>query len=93
MVNSAYSLFLILLFNIIPNRIIVLNEIIERSKGKISGDDAFKLKDTYGFPIEEILLLAKDAMLDVDLKKFYHLEEEAKKNSLKKHLILTINML
>ena len=30
MVNSAYSLFLILLFNIIPNRIIVLNEIIEK---------------------------------------------------------------
>lgn len=59
----------------------LLNDIIERSRDKISGDDAFKLKDTYGFPIEEILLLAKDAMLDVDLKKFYKLEENARERS------------
>ena len=41
-------------------------ETLERSQlqGKIiSGEDAFKLKDTYGFPIEEVLLLAKDEHL------------------------------
>ncbi|KPK33618.1 MAG: alanyl-tRNA synthetase [Chlamydiae bacterium SM23_39] len=67
----------------------LLNNIIKYSKKKISGADAFKLKDTYGFPIEEILLIAKDALLDVDLKTFYQLEEEAKERSkkaqIKKH--------
>src|SRR6185295_4502410 len=36
----------------------LLNSIIGTSKKasqKISGEDAFKLKDTYGFPLEEIL--------------------------------------
>lgn len=55
-----------------------------KSKGKkISGEDAFKLKDTYGFPIEEILLIAKDAALIVDLPQFQKLEMEAKEKSRK----------
>ena len=61
----------------------VLSKIIEKTKEKISGEDAFKLKDTYGFPIEEIVLLAKDAHLVVDLEKFEKLEEEAKEKSRK----------
>jgi len=61
----------------------ILSQIIEKSKDKISGDDAFKLKDTYGFPIEEIVLLAKDAHLTVDLEKFAKLEEQAKEKSRK----------
>ncbi len=61
----------------------LINDIIENSKGRISGSDAFKLKDTYGFPIEEILLIAKDALLDVDLSGFNKLEEEAKNRSRK----------
>jgi alanyl-tRNA synthetase len=62
----------------------LLNQTIERAQdhgNHISGDDAFKLKDTYGMPIEEILLLAKDAGLDVDLKKYEELEEEARERS------------
>jgi len=47
----------------------------------ISGDDAFKLKDTYGLPLDEILLLAKDSALSVDTERFQILEEEAKKRS------------
>lgn len=63
-------------------------ETLERSQlhGKvISGEDAFKLKDTYGFPIEEVLLLAKDEHLTVDMNKYEALEKEAKERSRKVH--------
>lgn len=66
----------------------ILNSIIETSRKtsqKITGDDAFKLKDTYGFPLEEILLIAKDESLSVDLARFEVLEEEAKEKSRKAH--------
>ncbi len=59
----------------------ILNTIIETSKDKICGSDAFKLKDTYGFPIGEILLIAKDSNLVVDLDGFEMLEKEAKEKS------------
>lgn len=61
----------------------LLNDIIKNTRNRISAKDAFKLKDTYGFPIEEILLIAKDALLDVDLAGFSKLEEEAKEKSRK----------
>jgi alanyl-tRNA synthetase len=66
----------------------ILNSIIDVSRKtsqKITGDDAFKLKDTYGFPLEEILLIAKDENLTVDLPRFEALEEEAKEKSRKAH--------
>ena len=47
----------------------------------ISGDDAFKLKDTYGMPLEEILLIAKDTGLNVDEERYHTLEVEAKQRS------------
>ncbi len=53
----------------------------QKGKKKISGDDAFKLKDTYGLPIEEILLMAKDSALSVDQERYFHLEAEAKERS------------
>ncbi len=55
--------------------------IAKKEKRKIEGEEAFKLKDTYGFPIEEILLLAKDEHLEVDLAKFNELEDLAKQRS------------
>ncbi|OGN64605.1 MAG: alanine--tRNA ligase, partial [Chlamydiae bacterium RIFCSPHIGHO2_12_FULL_49_9] len=66
----------------------LLGQVIERSQKeaqKITGEDAFKLKDTYGFPLEEIQLIAKDENLDVDLKRFQELEDEAKNKSRKAH--------
>lgn len=48
---------------------------------KISGDDAFKLKDTYGLPIEEIALMAKDSNLTVEMSRFEALEAEARERS------------
>lgn len=63
----------------------ILNQIVEKAKNtqskSISGDDAFKLKDTYGLPIDEILLLAKDAGLTVDTERYTALEQEAKERS------------
>jgi alanyl-tRNA synthetase len=63
----------------------LLAEVIDRSRTKkiISGHDAFKLKDTYGFPFEEIILIAKDEALQVDLASFEKLEEEAREKSRK----------
>lgn len=62
----------------------ILNQIVEKAhKGDrmISGEDAFKLKDTYGLPLEEILLFAKDGGLKVDESKYQELEKEAKEKS------------
>ncbi len=62
----------------------ILNQIIEDAqthKKIISGDAAFKLKDTYGLPLEEILLIAKDSSLSVDLDRYASLEQEAKEKS------------
>lgn len=66
----------------------LLTTIMEKSQShqkKISGDDAFKLKDTYGFPLEEILLIAKDAELTVDIDRYQSLEQEAKERSRSVH--------
>ncbi|MEM1282605.1 MAG: alanine--tRNA ligase [Chlamydiota bacterium] len=66
----------------------ILGQIITHAKEHgmmISGDDAFKLKDTYGLPFEEVTLLAKDADLSVDTKRYHILEEEAKERSRKAH--------
>ncbi len=66
----------------------ILNNIMEKAQGEhkqISGDDAFKLKDTYGFPLEEILLLAKDDGVTVDIERYQSLEQEAKERSRSVH--------
>ncbi len=66
----------------------ILNQIVEKSQRSskvITGDDAFKLKDTYGLPIDEILLLAKDAQLSVDEKRYQELELAAKERSRSVH--------
>ncbi len=62
----------------------ILNQIIEKAQThdkKITGDDAFKLKDTYGLPYEEIVLIAKDTNLDIDQDRYHELELEAKQRS------------
>lgn len=62
----------------------ILNQVIDQAQGgskTISGDDAFKLKDTYGLPIDEIMLIAIDANLSVDTQRYQELELEAKQRS------------
>ena len=63
----------------------ILSNIIEQAAHtkQITGEDAFKLKDTYGFPVEEILLIAKDNGLTVNLDSYMILEEAAKERSRK----------
>ncbi len=63
----------------------ILNTIIEKAQSgtskQITGEDAFKLKDTYGLPLEEILLIAKDCNLQVNLDAYTLLEAQAKELS------------
>ncbi len=48
----------------------LLEEVIARSEGTISGEDAFLLHDTYGFPIDLTRELAEERGIDVDLQGF-----------------------
>jgi len=52
----------------------------EVSKGKkvISGDDAFKLHDTFGFPIDLTQLMAREQNIEVDEERFNELMKEQK---------------
>ncbi len=63
----------------------ILQQVIEKAQKtplkQITGEEAFKLKDTYGFPLEEILLIAKDTGLEVNLEAYQLLEEQAKERS------------
>ena len=62
----------------------LLHQVVESAKAsscEISGEDAFKLKDTYGLPFEEISLIAKDMGLKIDKERFDQLETQAKELS------------
>lgn len=59
----------------------VVEKALKNPHKQISGEDAFKLKDTYGFPLEEILLIAKDSNLQVNIDAYQLLEEKAKETS------------
>ncbi|WP_100934236.1 alanine--tRNA ligase [Candidatus Chlamydia corallus] len=63
----------------------LLQQVLKSSSSlsSISGEDAFKLKDTYGMPIDEISLLAKDYNYSIDMDTFHKLEQEAKERSRK----------
>ena len=56
--------------NTIGEGLVKLNEIIDNSSGVISGKDAFKLYDTYGFPLELTQDIAGAKKVKVDLKGF-----------------------
>ncbi|MEE8726784.1 MAG: alanine--tRNA ligase [Bifidobacterium thermacidophilum] len=50
----------------------------KRNQGEVSGEDAFKLHDTYGFPIELTLEMAQEQGVKVDEAKFRELMHEQK---------------
>jgi alanyl-tRNA synthetase len=68
----------------------ILSLVIDKAKAtpakEITGEEAFKLKDTYGLPLEEILLIAKDTGLQVNLESYQLLEEKAKQTSRAAHV-------
>lgn len=72
----------------------LLSDVLQRAKTeshhRISGDDAFRLKDTYGMPLEEIQLMAHDSNLSIDLDRFTLLEEEARLRSKAAHKMASV---
>ena len=57
----------------------MLNEIIEKSEiNRISGEDAFKLNDTFGFPIDLLKEIAAEKGMIVDTDKYNELLKEQK---------------
>jgi alanyl-tRNA synthetase len=68
----------------------ILNAVISDAKSRphkeITGEEAFKLKDTYGLPLEEIMLIAKDSHLNVNLDAYQLLEEQAREKSKAAHV-------
>lgn len=58
----------------------LLLKIIKENK-RISGQNAFKLFDTFGFPIELTQELAKENKVDIDLEGFYALLDQHKINA------------
>ena len=60
----------------------ILQDIIENADIKqLSGEDAFKLNDTYGFPIDLTREILSEQGVDVDVDRFYELLAEQKKRS------------
>ncbi len=57
----------------------LLNEMMAKSEGGVlSGEDAFKLQDTYGFPIDLTKEIASEKNMVVDEARFRELVEEAR---------------
>ena len=60
----------------------LLRKVIESTKEEyISGEDAFKLYDTYGFPIELTEEIVKESNKLVDIKRFKELLLEQKERA------------
>jgi alanyl-tRNA synthetase len=61
----------------------LLGEVIERSRasGAVTGDDAFRLHDTYGYPLDLTVEAAQDAGLTVDAAAFERLMDEQRERS------------
>ena len=63
----------------------LLAEIIDKAKGEISGQDAFVLYDTYGFPLELTQEVAEENGLTVDIQGFETAMEEQRRRSQDAH--------
>ena len=68
----------------IGRNLVHLREVIEKSKEKVSGEDVFRLYDTYGIPLDMIEEFASEKGLSVDWEGFYALMEKRRQESQKK---------
>lgn len=59
----------------------VAQKLKKQKRNVVSGDDAFRLYDTFGFPFDLTQLMAKEAGLSVDEPAFTRLLEEQRKRS------------
>jgi len=66
--------------NTLGQGIELFNSMID-GKEKLSGDDAFKLHDTYGFPIDLTELMAREKGVEVDTDRFNELMKEQKERA------------
>ena len=58
----------------------LFNEMVE-GESELSGEDAFKLHDTYGFPIDLTQLMARERSVEVDEEGFNRLMKEQKERA------------
>lgn len=68
---------------------------VEHHHGRISGEAAFKLHDTFGFPIDLTELMAEERGLTIDIGEYERLMEEAREKARgagKKFATLTSNV-
>lgn len=77
-------------FNVTLDRgLAMFEEIASRAEDSespsIEGDEAFKLYDTFGFPIDLTQVLARERGLEVDMQRFTDLLQEQKDRSLRAH--------
>ena len=56
---------------------------LTEGKDRLSGEDAFKLHDTYGFPVDLTDLMARERGITVDLDRFDELMKEQKERARK----------
>ncbi len=56
----------------------LFNEAAARARGEIHGEDAFKLHDTYGFPIDLTEIMAREQGLTIDIGEYERRMEEAR---------------
>ena len=61
----------------------LLNQLIDDDTKEISGEDAFKLNDTFGFPIDLTREIAAESGIKVNVERFKELLAEQKKRSRK----------
>ena len=67
-----------------------LTDIFATGSGTVSGDDAFKLYDTYGFPVDLTVELAREHGWSVDLDAFEaHMVEQRKRSAAGRQMIRT----
>src|ERR1043165_4243726 len=63
----------------------LFDELTSKGSKTITGEDAFKLYDTFGFPIDLTQVLADERGLSVDMKRFAELLAEQKDRSKRVH--------
>ena len=70
----------------------LLDDVVERSHatGIVSGDDAFRLHDTFGFPVDLTRELAAERGLDVDMASFGRLMASQRERSRSGSKIMTM---
>lgn len=63
-----------------------IDKLISENKTVLSGDDCFKLSDTYGFPVDLTIEIAAEKGLTVDEERFAELVKEQREKARADHL-------